>query len=56
MAFVIYKIEARVLCFVAPQGLARSYTRSKADAKRYSTFEAAEADRCGNEKIMRVDI
>lgn len=38
--------------YVAPQGSAKSYTRSRQAARQYTTREAAEADRCGNEIIV----
>jgi len=40
--------------YVAPAGSPKSYTRSRARARRYASKAAAERDRCkGNEVIER---
>lgn len=54
MAFVLKRTDQGG-GYVAPAGSAKSYTRSKARARRYATREEANADRCGNEVIIGAD-
>ena len=48
--FVIWNITQRK--YVAPPGLQSSFTNKLQNARRFSTREAAEADCCGNERVV----
>lgn len=51
MSYVIRRIDQGG-GYVAPPGSPKSYTRSKAAARRYPTREAAEADRCVENEVI----
>jgi hypothetical protein len=52
MLFVLQRNEDGK--FVAPAGAQRSYVKSLQDARAFTTREAAEQERCGNESIVVV--
>jgi hypothetical protein len=51
--YVIVRIEDGA--FVAPSGSASSYTRALQDARVFASREQAERERCGNERVMRLE-
>lgn len=53
MAYVIRRNEDGA--FVAPSGSASSYVRNLQKARVFPTREAAEADKCGNESVVRLE-
>lgn len=44
--------KAGTKTFVAPSGAKKSYTPDRLRARRFPTKEAAEADSCGNERVV----
>lgn len=52
MAFVIKRNEDGK--YVAPAGRAKSYTARLESARVFATREAAERDKCGNERVVAV--
>ena len=51
--FIIQNVENAK--FVAPSGSHNSYTERLENAKTFATREAAEAEACGNERIVNVE-
>jgi len=41
--------------YVAQPGQAKSYTTSRDQARRFDTKEAAEANKCGNESVAKLE-
>lgn len=41
--------------FVAPAGSHKSYTSNIRKARRFSSREAAQADACGNERVVPLE-
>ncbi len=53
MAYALQRIEDGK--YVSRPGSKSSYTQSIQNARGYDTKEAAEGDRCGNERIVQID-
>jgi hypothetical protein len=51
----MYVIQRNDGAYIAPLGSKSSYTRTLGNARKFSTKEAAEAERCpGNEHVVSV--
>jgi hypothetical protein len=50
MSFIIFNTTQRK--YVAPAGMAKSYVRYPNNARRFDTQAAAEADCCGDERVV----
>ena len=56
MTFVIYKtVPGRRRLYVAPPGLAKSYTVSVQAARAFPSRAMAEAERCEDERVICID-
>lgn len=53
MSYILKNIHTG--CWVTPSGSARSYTNKLQNARIFHTREAAERERCGNERIQTVE-
>lgn len=50
--YIIYNRTNK--CYVAKLGSQTSFTRSIFRARKYSSLDAARADCCGNESVLRM--
>ena len=54
MPFVIRRLDQGG-GYVAPAGSAKSYTYNPLKARRFETQAQAEADSCGNERVIPIE-
>lgn len=52
---MFYVIQREDGAYVAPPGQAHSYTRQLQNARTFDNREAAEREKCGNERIVPLE-
>jgi len=52
---VSYVIQREDGMFVAPSGMARSYTSMLQRARLFPSREAAQSEACGNERVLSLE-